>query len=140
VTLGPKGRNVVLETKYGSPKIVNDGVTVAKEVELEDPVENIGAKLVRQVGDRPQKGDTQESRCGSQAHDWVGSGSGSGQDQAQGHRKCGGQGHESHRPQYTASLEMAGWILVVRCCCRCTLQCGSGCDSSGHGGEPSVLT
>ncbi|CAG9460522.1 unnamed protein product [Pedinophyceae sp. YPF-701] len=49
VTLGPKGRNVVLETKYGSPKIVNDGVTVAREVELEDPVENIGAKLVRQA-------------------------------------------------------------------------------------------
>ncbi|KAA8540380.1 hypothetical protein F0562_024701 [Nyssa sinensis] len=45
VTLGPKGRNVVLESKYGPPKIVNDGVTVAKEVELEDPVENIGAKL-----------------------------------------------------------------------------------------------
>ena len=45
-----QGRNVVLESKYGSPKIVNDGVTVAKEVELEDPVENIGAKLVRQVG------------------------------------------------------------------------------------------
>lgn len=39
----------MLESKYGSPKIVNDGVTVAKEVELEDPVENIGAKLVRQV-------------------------------------------------------------------------------------------
>jgi chaperonin GroEL len=49
VTLGPKGRNVVLEQKYGSPKIVNDGVTVAREVELEDPVENIGAKLVRQA-------------------------------------------------------------------------------------------
>jgi chaperonin GroEL len=49
VTLGPKGRNVVLESKYGSPRIVNDGVTVAREVELEDPVENIGAKLVRQV-------------------------------------------------------------------------------------------
>uniref|UniRef100_A0A0D6R256 RuBisCO large subunit-binding protein subunit beta, chloroplastic n=1 Tax=Araucaria cunninghamii TaxID=56994 RepID=A0A0D6R256_ARACU len=49
VTLGPKGRNVVLESKYSSPKIVNDGVTVAKEVELEDPVENIGAKLVRQA-------------------------------------------------------------------------------------------
>ncbi|KAG8094098.1 hypothetical protein GUJ93_ZPchr0012g19791 [Zizania palustris] len=49
VTLGPKGRNVVLESKYGSPKIVNDGVTVAREVELEDPVENIGAKLVRQA-------------------------------------------------------------------------------------------
>lgn len=40
---------MVLESKYGSPKIVNDGVTIAKEVELEDPVENIGAKLVRQV-------------------------------------------------------------------------------------------
>ncbi|KAF6139136.1 hypothetical protein GIB67_009979, partial [Kingdonia uniflora] len=49
VTLGPMGGNVVLESKYGSPKIVNDGVTVAKEVELEDPVENIGAKLVRQA-------------------------------------------------------------------------------------------
>ena len=44
-----QGRNVVLESKYGSPRIVNDGVTVAKEVELEDPVENIGAKLVRQA-------------------------------------------------------------------------------------------
>jgi chaperonin GroEL len=52
VTLGPKGRNVVLESKYGSPKIVNDGVTIAKEVELEDPVENIGAKLVRQAAAR----------------------------------------------------------------------------------------
>ncbi|KAD5960478.1 hypothetical protein R6Q59_013578 [Mikania micrantha] len=49
VTLGPKGRNVVLESKYGAPKIVNDGVTVAKEIDLEDPVENIGAKLVRQA-------------------------------------------------------------------------------------------
>ncbi|KAK4339009.1 hypothetical protein RND71_040471 [Anisodus tanguticus] len=49
VTLGPKGRNVVLESKYGAPKIVNDGVTVAREVELEDAVENIGAKLVRQA-------------------------------------------------------------------------------------------
>ena len=49
VTLGPKGRNVVLESKFGVPKIVNDGVTVAKEVELEDPVENCGAKLVRQA-------------------------------------------------------------------------------------------
>jgi len=46
------GRNVVLESKYGSPKIVNDGVTIAREVELEDPVENIGAKLVRQAAAR----------------------------------------------------------------------------------------
>jgi hypothetical protein len=52
VTLGPKGRNVVLESKFGSPKIVNDGVTVAKEVELEDPVENIGSKLVRQAAQK----------------------------------------------------------------------------------------
>ncbi|GAB2225626.1 hypothetical protein Droror1_Dr00006423 [Drosera rotundifolia] len=52
VTLGPKGRNVVLESKYGSPKIVNDGVTVAKEVELSDPVENIGARLVRQAASK----------------------------------------------------------------------------------------
>lgn len=52
VTLGPKGRNVVLESKYGSPKIVNDGVTVAKEVELEDQVENIGAMLVRQAASK----------------------------------------------------------------------------------------
>ena len=59
VTLGPKGRNVVLESKYGSPKIVNDGVTVAKEVELEDPVENVGAKLVRQASQKTndQAGD-----------------------------------------------------------------------------------
>ena len=51
-----QGRNVVLESKYGSPRIVNDGVTVAKEVELEDPVENIGAKLVRQVCCSPRVG------------------------------------------------------------------------------------
>ena len=52
MTLGPKGRNVVLESKYGSPKIVNDGVTVAKEVDLEDPVENVGARLVRQAAQK----------------------------------------------------------------------------------------
>merc|ERR1711904_556384 len=52
VTLGPMGRNVVLESKFGGPKIVNDGVTVAKEVNLLDPVENIGAKLVRQAASR----------------------------------------------------------------------------------------
>lgn len=52
VTLGPKGRNVVLESKYGSPRIVNDGVTVAKEVELSDPVENVGARLVRQAAQK----------------------------------------------------------------------------------------
>ena len=44
VTLGPKGRNVVLEKKFGSPLITNDGVTIAKEIELEDAFENMGAK------------------------------------------------------------------------------------------------
>ncbi|CAN6550362.1 unnamed protein product [Malus baccata var. baccata] len=50
VTLGPKGRNVVLQNKYGPPKIVNDGETVLKQIELEDAVENVGVKLVRQAG------------------------------------------------------------------------------------------
>jgi len=49
VTLGPKGRNVVLEKKFGSPLITNDGVTIAKEIELEDHVENMGAQLVKEV-------------------------------------------------------------------------------------------
>lgn len=49
VTLGPKGRNVVLEKKYGSPTITNDGVTIAREIEVEDPFENMGAQLVKEV-------------------------------------------------------------------------------------------
>ena len=49
ITLGPKGRNVVLDKKYGAPLITNDGVTIAKEVELEDAFENMGAQLVKEV-------------------------------------------------------------------------------------------
>ena len=49
ITLGPKGRNVVLDKKYGSPLITNDGVTIAKEIELEDEAENMGASLVKEV-------------------------------------------------------------------------------------------
>ncbi|HMR95608.1 MAG TPA: TCP-1/cpn60 chaperonin family protein, partial [Microthrixaceae bacterium] len=49
VTLGPKGRNVVLAKKWGAPTITNDGVSIAKEIELEDPYENIGASLVKEV-------------------------------------------------------------------------------------------
>ena len=49
VTLGPKGRNVVLSKKFGSPLITNDGVTIAKEIELKDEFENMGAQLVREV-------------------------------------------------------------------------------------------
>jgi chaperonin GroEL len=49
VSLGPKGRNVILDKGYGSPSIVDDGVTIAKEIELSDPFENMGAKLVYEV-------------------------------------------------------------------------------------------
>ena len=56
VTLGPKGRNVVLEKSYGSPLITNDGVTIAKEIELEDKFENMGAKLVYEVANNTNEG------------------------------------------------------------------------------------
>src|SRR5271157_5792219 len=52
VTLGPKGRNVILDKSYGAPRITKDGVTVAKEVELADKFENMGAQLVREVASR----------------------------------------------------------------------------------------
>ena len=52
ITLGPKGRNVVLDKKYGSPLITNDGVTIAKEIELDDPFENMGAQLVKEVSSK----------------------------------------------------------------------------------------
>ncbi len=52
VTLGPKGRNVLLEKKFGAPEIVKDGVSVAKEIELENPLQNTGARLVREVASK----------------------------------------------------------------------------------------
>ncbi|MEE8302058.1 MAG: TCP-1/cpn60 chaperonin family protein, partial [Candidatus Tectomicrobia bacterium] len=52
VTLGPRGRNVVLDKKFGSPQSTKDGVTVAKEIELEDPFENMGAQMVREVASK----------------------------------------------------------------------------------------
>ena len=52
VTLGPKGRNVVIAKSYGAPLITNDGVTIAKEIELADPAENMGAQLVKQVAEK----------------------------------------------------------------------------------------
>ena len=52
VTIGPKGRNVVLDKGYGAPLITNDGVTIAKEIELKDPFENMGAKLVFEVSNK----------------------------------------------------------------------------------------
>jgi len=54
ITLGPKGRNVILEKKFGSPLSTKDGVSVAKEIELEDARENVGAQLVREVAARPR--------------------------------------------------------------------------------------
>ena len=52
VTLGPKGRNVVIEKKFGAPAITKDGVSVAKEIELEDPIENMGAQMVKEVASK----------------------------------------------------------------------------------------
>ncbi len=52
VTLGPRGRNVVLDKKFGSPTITNDGVTIAKEIELEDEFENMGAQLCKEVAEK----------------------------------------------------------------------------------------
>jgi chaperonin GroEL len=65
VTLGPKGRNIVLEKKFGSPLITNDGVTIAREVELEDPMENMGAQLVKEVATKTNDvaGDGTTTAC-----------------------------------------------------------------------------
>ena len=52
VTLGPKGRNVVLDKSFGAPLITNDGVTIAKEIELEDAFENMGAQLIKEVASK----------------------------------------------------------------------------------------
>ncbi|HNR78895.1 MAG TPA: TCP-1/cpn60 chaperonin family protein, partial [Mesotoga infera] len=52
ITIGPKGRNVVLEKSWGSPTITNDGVSIAKEIELEDKFENLGAQLVKEVASK----------------------------------------------------------------------------------------
>ncbi|MBQ9705991.1 MAG: chaperonin GroEL, partial [Paludibacteraceae bacterium] len=59
VTLGPKGRNVIIDKKYGAPHITKDGVTVAKEIELKDAAENLGAQLVKEVASKTgdQAGD-----------------------------------------------------------------------------------
>ena len=54
ITMGPKGRNVVLDKKFGAPLITNDGVTIAKDIELEDPFENMGAQLVKEIADQDQ--------------------------------------------------------------------------------------
>ena len=52
VTLGPKGRNVILDKKFGAPSMTKDGVTVAKEIELKDPIENMGAQMLKEVASK----------------------------------------------------------------------------------------
>src|SRR6185436_15876211 len=52
VTLGPKGRNVIIDKKFGAPSVTKDGVTVAKEIELKDPVENMGAQMLKEVASK----------------------------------------------------------------------------------------
>ena len=52
VTLGPKGRNVVIDKKFGAPNVTKDGVSVAKEIELKDPIQNMGAQMVREVASK----------------------------------------------------------------------------------------
>lgn len=77
ITLGPKGRNVVLDKKFGAPLITNDGVTIAKEIELDDPFENMGAQLVKEVatktndaaGDGTTTGDPAGTGSGSRGHE-----------------------------------------------------------------------
>ena len=70
-TLGPKGRNVVIEKKFGAPTVTKDGVSVAKEIELEDPVENMGAQMVREVATKTSDvaGDGTTTATGSGAGD-----------------------------------------------------------------------
>jgi chaperonin GroEL len=65
ITLGPKGRNVVLDKKYGAPLICNDGVTIAKEIELKDPFENMGAQLIKEVSTKTNDiaGDGTTTAC-----------------------------------------------------------------------------
>ena len=53
ITLGPRGRNVILDKKFGAPMVTNDGVTIAKEIELPDPFQNMGAQMVKEVASRP---------------------------------------------------------------------------------------
>ena len=63
VTLGPKGRNVVLDKKFGAPTITNDGVTIARDIELEDPFENMGAQLVKEVATKTNDRNDEIIQC-----------------------------------------------------------------------------
>jgi chaperonin GroEL len=88
VTLGPKGRNVVLDKSYGAPRVTKDGVTVAKEIELEDKFENMGAQMVREVASK-------SSDFAGDGTDRHGSRSGDREGRRQGRRRR----HEPDGPQ-----------------------------------------
>ena len=69
VTLGPKGRNVVLEKKWGAPTITNDGVSIAKEIDLEDPYERIGAELVKEVAKKTPRKTSHKKTAPKTSHE-----------------------------------------------------------------------
>lgn len=94
ITLGPKGRNVVLDKKFGSPLITNDGVTIAKEIELEDAFENMGAQLVKEVSVKTN------DAAGDGHHDGNLAGTGAGTGRHEECRcRCKSHGREKRHPE-----------------------------------------
>ena len=83
ITLGPKGRNVVLDKSYGTPLVTNDGVTIAKEIQVADPFENMGAQIIREVSTKTNDvaGDGTTHRSGARA----------GHRQGRSQERCGGR-------------------------------------------------
>ena len=103
VTLGPKGRNVVIDKSFGAPRITKDGVTVAKEIELEDKFENMGAQMVREVASKTSDvaGDGTTTATVLAACDRAGGREvGRGRHEPDGpearHRPCGRRGRQGH--------------------------------------------
>ena len=100
ITLGPKGSNVVLGKKFGAPLITNDGVTIAKEIELEDAFENMGAQLIREVSTKTNDvaGDgTTTATLLAQSHDPRGSEEPGRRRQPDGHAPRHPEGHRGRR-------------------------------------------
>ena len=100
VTLGPKGRNVVIDRKFGAPSVTKDGVSVAKEIELENPVENMGAQMVKEVASKTADvaGDgTTTATVLAQALVGEGLAQRGGRRQSHGPQARHGQGGRSHR-------------------------------------------
>ena len=94
ITLGPKGRNVVLEKKFGAPLITNDGVTIAKEIELEDPFENMGAQLVKEVA--------------TKTNDVAGEGACTGDRSRRSSQRCGRRKPDGRAARYRSGGQRSG--------------------------------